>query len=341
MFSFNNTEINSSYENRYLLVQIAENLYAFDINSVKEVLPMIEIFSPENSSNMIGVINLRGESVPVADFLKPLNINTLPVTSEQKLVILDFDSNKISIIVDKIIDIIALENVAQVPLQAMGDFLYSAVYDKKPIALVNTLAFFKFFAASINNVSITTNELVTTDKASLPMIKTRTEIINKKNGYLLADDAFLNEKFIIFKLNSEVYAFNILYIEEISKVKKNNVSHIPCVPEFIRGIINSDGDYLCLMDIKPFLNMEITPLDEKNDVLIVNVNEMRFAVLVDGIIDIDRLSLAQTSQSELYAESFIQGETTYNDSIVNLLDVNKLFSAKNMDIERYETEQGE
>ena len=56
MFSFNNTEINSSYENRYLLVQIAENLYAFDINSVKEVLPMIEIFSPENSSNMIGVI---------------------------------------------------------------------------------------------------------------------------------------------------------------------------------------------------------------------------------------------------------------------------------------------
>ena len=338
MFDFDNTHINDASENKYLLVEIADNFYAFSIMYVKEVLPMIEIFSSGGAENLAGVINLRGESVPVADFNHLIKEETKPITSYQKLVILQFDSSKFAIIVDKLIDIIRTENTNFLPLQPSGGFLWSTIYDNKSIAVVNTMELYKIFAVSQDNEPVPSSQLIRIEEASLPVIKNRTEIINKKDDYVLPDDAFLNEKFIIFRLNNEVYAFNILFTEEIEKIKKTMVSYIPCVPKFIRGIINSDGDYLSLIDIKPFLNMEIEPLKEKNDILILRVNAMRLAVLVDEIIDIDRLSVHQTSNQETSADSFVSGEVPYHGKFINLLDVNKLFSAKNVDIENYEIE---
>ena len=337
MFGFDNEKINDS-DNKFLLVEIAENFYAFNINYVKEVLPMIEIFSPDGSENLVGVINLRGESVPVADFLYLIKKAPKPVSSTQKLVILDFDSNKFAIIADKLIDIIKIENAYSKQLQTSASFLYSTIYNDKTISIVSTIELYKIFAVFQNNIETQSTQLIHIEESSVPIIKTRTEIINKKDDYMLPEDAFLNEKFIIFKLNNEYYAFNILFIEEIEKIKEEMVSPIPCVPKFIRGIINSDGDYLSLLDIKPFMNMEIEPLNAKNDVLILNVNEMRLGVLVDEIIDIDRLSIPQQTHSEMYENSFIQGEITYNGNLINLLDVNRLFSAKNVDIENYEIE---
>lgn len=341
MFDFDNTKINEISDNKYLLTEIAENLYAFGINYVKEVLPMIEIFSPNGSENIIGVINLRGESVPVADFCRLIKKSSSTITSSQKLVILQFDTGKFAIIADKLVDIVNLEDTNLLPLQTAGGFLWSAIYDNKSVAVVNALELYKIFAVAQVNTNESPAQLVHIEETSLPIIKNRTELINKKDDYILPDDTFLNEKFIIFRLKNEFYAFNILYIEEIEKISEDMVSHIPCVPEFIRGIVNSDGDYLSLLDIKPFLNMDIEPLKGKNDVLILNVNEMRIAVLVDEIIDIDRLSSHQSPYTETFSESFVNGEITYNDKLINMLDVNRLFSAKNVDIENYEIEQGE
>ena len=68
--------LNSS-NNDYLVVKIKETFYAFSVFVVREVLPMVEIYSTDSLNYILGIINLRGETIPVWIFPILLRINQL------------------------------------------------------------------------------------------------------------------------------------------------------------------------------------------------------------------------------------------------------------------------
>ena len=336
MFNLQEEQLSGDLEKKYLLVDISNVVYALPISAVCEVMPMIEIFLADSSANIKGVIKLRKENIPVYDLRNILGKETSIVNKKQKLVILQLNYSKIAVIVDDLLDIIYISDGQIFDFALTEKFLRKAIVDGKNIAFVDEHEFYKYIVSFSNPLQLPATKLVPIEKSSADLIKTRTEIINKEDDYVLTNDAFINEKFVVFRLNDEIYAFNILYIEEIKKINDRDVSKIPCVPDFIRGIINAKGDYISLIDIKAFLNMAISHLQPRMDIIIINVNGLRVALLVDEIIDIECLPLPKMVSTSSFVASFIKGEISYNELLINMLDVEKIFSTHNINIENYD-----
>ena len=63
---------------------------------------------------------------------------------------------------------------------------------------------------------------------------------------------------------------------------------------------------------------------------------MKIAIIVDLIIDINNLPIANLNAENTSSDSFIIGELAQDDIVVNMLNVEKLFSSENISIENQE-----
>ena len=326
----------NSTNNDYLIVKIQETLYAFSVYIVQEIIPMVEIFSSGNSHCILGIMNLRGETIPVVDFSGFLKKQPISINSEQKLVVLSLNSERFAIIADELFDIVNIRDAELCTLVSSEDCIKNVIINGKPVEVVDNYVFCRIFPSLDSIKNEKSNSLIPVKDASSELIKMHTELINKENAFSLSDNTFFNEKFIVFKLNNETYAFNILYTLEIIKITPDDVSRIPSVPDFIRGIIGIDGEYISVIDIRPFLNLDLPEFAGPTPVILLCVNDMKLAVPVDEIVAIDRLQTPKMVTSELFSDSYIKGEITDGKTIINMLDVEKLFSGNNVNIENYE-----
>jgi purine-binding chemotaxis protein CheW len=84
-----------------IIFKVGDEAFAVDILLVKEVVMMREITPvPETAGFVEGVMNLRGQLVPVVDLRKRLRARRLANSHEQRILIARLDSQMIGLIVD-------------------------------------------------------------------------------------------------------------------------------------------------------------------------------------------------------------------------------------------------
>ena len=338
MFALFDNQSDENLLQKYLLVKIAEALYAFKIKYVSEIIPVIEMFTIDAlKNNVTGLINLRGETIPVYDLRGFLGKELSPIDTHQKFLILNVDDVRFAVIIDSVGDIVDIpeEKISKLLYNHTINFLSTFSIDNTTVIVTDAQAFLDY-ANQVDSVKkLNSGEMICAE--AIEKIKNRTALVNQNNGYEITSDAFLNEKFIIFRLEKEIYAFNISYVKELKKINISTISKIPCVPDFVVGILNFRGDYISILDIKTFLNMKNTNTADKVDIAILKINKLKVAILIDEILDITNLPIAKLNPDEDSAESYIIGELVYKDNqLLNMLNVEKLFSSENVNIEVYE-----
>ncbi len=107
--------------------KLGEELYGVDIMDVKEIVKLQEVRLIPNAPFYVeGIINLRGEIIPIIDLHKRFRIQK-SVVSEDDLqdagfIILNIENNKIGIIIDKIARVVTVkgEEVREPPQMVSG-----------------------------------------------------------------------------------------------------------------------------------------------------------------------------------------------------------------------------
>ncbi len=95
---------------QYIVVNIGEEQYGIDISYVDNIVKMQKITRvPKSQDYFIGVINLRGEIVPVMSLRKRFGVEEVPDDSATRIIILKLDQNLVGIKVDMVRDVVALE----------------------------------------------------------------------------------------------------------------------------------------------------------------------------------------------------------------------------------------
>lgn len=99
---------------QYLTFQLGNELFAFDVLRINEVLELPPITRIPGASNaMLGVINLRGSVVPVIDLRKKLNMPEKEHTIDTSIIILDTEHGgekvTLGVLVDAAKKVIMLE----------------------------------------------------------------------------------------------------------------------------------------------------------------------------------------------------------------------------------------
>ncbi len=323
--------------NQYLIISIDDNLYAFELSSILEIIPFTKIESVESTTNsVVGLVNLHGEHVPAYDFRLHLGYSPKSYSISQQMVVLSIDDKKIILIVDFTGDIVQISDDKISPLSndIVSNFIYaSAILNEKNVLFVDVKKFLE--SANSAGIDCSINDLLPVQPQILEKLEERAEVVKINMGQVIEQSLFLNDKFVIFTLDDEYYCFGINYVKYINKISLSEITKIPLVPNYIHGIINFRGDYISIIDIKHFLNLKETEIKEKNEIIVLKVDNLKIAIFVDKIVDITSLPIDMLNLNDVFEDSFIIGELNYIDNkVLNMLNIEKLFSEENMNIEQ-------
>lgn len=133
---------------------------------------------------------------------------------------------------------------------------------------------------------------------------------------------------LLFRIGEEWYAVSVSAVREI--FQEYEITSIPCVPDFILGVVNVRGEILSVTDPARIMRIgEIAPTDGvKPPAIVIANDEVATALVVDEIGDIadvpnssiePPVSIIDRAQAE-----FIEGSVFVDGTMVGLLKVARI-----------------
>ena len=113
---------------QYIVVQIGNEKYGIDIKYIDNIVRMSKITRvPKVQSYFKGVMNLRGEIVPVMSIRKKMGLPEDVITDASRIIIIKLeDKGSIGVIVDEVREVITL-NMAEVEKQTAKDSFINGI----------------------------------------------------------------------------------------------------------------------------------------------------------------------------------------------------------------------
>ncbi len=97
---------------QYIVIQIGAEQYGIDIKYIENIVRMQKITRvPKAQPYFKGVINLRGEVVPVMSIRIKMNLEEDVITNKTRIIILKLEQNApIGVIVDEVKEVVTLDD---------------------------------------------------------------------------------------------------------------------------------------------------------------------------------------------------------------------------------------
>lgn len=107
-------------ENKYLTFKLASEEYGVEILKVREIIGVMDITSvPRMPHHMKGVINLRGNVIPVIDLRLKFGLNEIEHTTQTCIIVVDV-GREIGLVVDTVSEVLDIPKDDVAPPPAMG-----------------------------------------------------------------------------------------------------------------------------------------------------------------------------------------------------------------------------
>ncbi|MFZ5645356.1 MAG: chemotaxis protein CheW [Bacillota bacterium] len=133
-------------------------------------------------------------------------------------------------------------------------------------------------------------------------------------------------KFLTFQLNSEEYGIEIRYVTEI--IGMQNITEVPDMPLFVKGVINLRGKVMPVMDVRLRFGVEYRDYDDRTCIIVINVREQPVGLIVDRVsevLDIPPGQIEPTPEMRKgRSNRFLQGMGKVGEKVKLLLDAEKL-----------------
>lgn len=144
---------------------------------------------------------------------------------------------------------------------------------------------------------------------------------------LLQDDqAAASLELLCFKVANEEYAISIMDIKEI--IKPREVTEVPRVPAFVRGILSLRGNIIPIFDMRVRLGLPGAASLERERVVVVKRQGGFCGVLVDEVVQVVRIAEAGIEPPPVVLEGidrdFVQGIGRVAGRMLILLDMEKV-----------------
>ena len=316
-------------KNTHLYFSIGGNKYAINSDNVLEIMKLPQLDYPQKlPNNIVGLLKYNNFVINVVDIRFYLNMEVQPYSTNNELIIIKTDEVIFGIITDKVLGILAFDaaNVDAIPY-ADSKTIIEALYklNQETVFIINIYAIENLLKQHDNkweNVDIPA--LFPQDEVSKNIMSKRTlAIADKSNLKLASGELHAKNKYISFNLNDDSYCIELTYVKEV--LKDTTITHVPGTPDFIEGIMNLRGDYITVLNLKKFLNLQATkPLDKK-PVVIVKCNELKLALLIDKI---NELFEVQEDEMPDATDGYFLNEFIYNQTLYTTLNVDKITSDK-------------
>ncbi|HSA07158.1 MAG TPA: chemotaxis protein CheW [Candidatus Gastranaerophilales bacterium] len=336
-----------NYSELFLIFTLLEKTYAIPAEKVVEIVQLPALTIVEKFPDyMVGLLNLRGQIISVIDPGKLLGIEQKTYTTDHQILIVNCNDQTIGVVVHSVNDVVQLDRNRLEPLPYKPkEKIISGIYkhEDKLIAffdigaVLDHVAKFQDQLSEIKDAPDVINNFFPSDENSRIKFLKRAEKLQKEIRSLTEGLNYQENYFISFCLNNETYCINLKYVKEITKLKLVNLAPVPCVPEFILGVINLRGEFITLVDIKHFLSISKSSLSDRTKIIVLKIFDIQLGILVDDVFDIENIpneKMNLSVQTKYEKNKYTSAEVLLpNKQVMSVFDIKKFIEDERLFIE--------
>lgn len=155
-----------------------------------------------------------------------------------------------------------------------------------------------------------------------------------------ADESSGDAQYLTFLINNEMFAINILGVKEI--IEYGNITPIPMMPGFIRGVINLRGAVVSVVDLNARFGNAPSLITRRSCIVIIEGIAPQgdepvgqdIGVVVDSVSEVLSIPQADIEPPPSFGAriraDFISGMGKVNGKFVILIDTEKVLSLDEM-----------
>lgn len=334
----------------YIIFSLNKVRYGILAICVEEILALPELKPVvEAPLDIVGVMNLRGEIIPVMDLNLRLGYRLQSYSLTDCLIVLKWKNVRIGAIVDRVYD------VANIPNETISKKI-SYGRESRETRFVAGIVQVEADIVMLLNHEI----LIQYSEPIEPRSKeeTQSDIIKEKAAdrekpkylHIFCPEATPAEREIfqaraenlkhqiegsdltglmpvaVIGLNEEYFGLDLGVVREFTEITQ--VTPIPCCPPHIVGNMNLRGEIVTLVDIRSVLNLTRNNGIKASKAMVVQIDDLVAGVTVDRVFDVMYLSQIQPVPSAVHSSQseFLRGTAVYGEKMMSILDLPKIIT---------------
>ncbi|MEA5421120.1 chemotaxis protein CheW [Spirulina sp. CCNP1310] len=350
----------------YLIFGINQTYYGLDSLVVDEIFFLPELTPvPEAPRYIVGVLNLRGEVIPVMDVNLRLGYQPQPYHLSDRIIVLQDEAQRFGILVNQVQDVRSLSSrdittkaryrweQEQQPVQTgiahSGDDLIVLLSPQVLLhpperARHGVEDLFSLTAEGVDHLRQTLGDLESQLQSQRQFFPHATpeerQILRDRADHLRQvpdnQDHRGRASLAVIRLGSELFGIDLGIVREFTEIKR--ITPIPCAPSHIIGNVNLRGEIVTLIDISTVLNL---PPVIANRTFLQNSNNLQQAMIVDcedlvvGVVITEILDVVLLNPEEIcpvptaihgISDEYLDGETPYQGRMMSILALPKLLN---------------
>lgn len=146
-----------------------------------------------------------------------------------------------------------------------------------------------------------------------------------------------NDKFLTFMLAGEHYGIRLGVIQEIIRIM--DITPVPHVPDYIRGVINLRGKVLPVITLRRKFAMEPAEDNKRTCIIVVQVEHndetLTMGLIVDAVNEVqnipqDHIEPPPSFGDDDLSEDFLEGVGKIDKRVVMLLNIDRVLTAQHV-----------
>ena len=144
--------------------------------------------------------------------------------------------------------------------------------------------------------------------------------------------------FLTFIIENEELAVEVTKVIEV--LRNQEIFDVPKTEDYIAGIINFRGEVLTVVDMRKKINLAKTSILKKIVIIVFDLNfdnkKIRVGAIADKVLNVININENEIKPvpefGNYYNPEYLKGAIKTNDSFAMILDIEKIFSFKDVEI---------
>lgn len=152
-------------------------------------------------------------------------------------------------------------------------------------------------------------------------------------------DVSHNEEFkqyLTFYINNELYGIELEYVKEV--IDYCNVTRIPGIPDYIRGVINLRGNVIPIIDLSPIFFRHLSQKTKFTAIAILEISsedqDMTVGAIIDSFNSVNNILLRDIEHTPEFGakirSDFIHGIAHDKNKLITLLDIKRVIDIEEL-----------
>lgn len=337
----------------YLIFDAGQNRYGLAAAAIQELFFLPEVTPlPNLPGCVVGVIDLRGEILPIADLGMFLGQGTRPYTLTNSVIVLRNDHQALGLVVEHTHEVEAIArdhitpwNSPEATPNCPPAFLGVAKRAGEIVTILNPAA----FTALTMQVTLGANlpeqgqpEEIASDRlqhlwaglseGDRQVLRQRRDSLTQS---LQVDEAQHMTALAVMGLQGEYFGLGLDAIHEFTDI--HAITPIPCCPPHVLGNINLRGEIVTLVDISPVINLAPKRQHPWRKAIVVRMDEMVAGIAVEDIFDVVHIHPGQISNAPIAIQGshndYLQGVAPYQSTLMSVINLPKILTSGVLDVD--------